>query len=53
MAPRDCGAALLLLMERQQGAAARNFVQLMVQVSPAVGGGLSLGGLTLTLNFTL
>ena len=33
VAPRDCGAALLQLMERQQGAAARGLVRLMVEVS--------------------
>ena len=33
VAPRDCGAALMQLMERQQGAAARGLVRLMLEVS--------------------
>lgn len=36
VAPRDCGAALLQLMERQQGAAARGLVRLMVEASVGV-----------------
>jgi len=36
VAPRDCGAALLLLMEHQQGAAARGFVRLMVEAGVTV-----------------
>ena len=30
-APRDCSAALVVLMERQQGVAARDLIKLMVQ----------------------
>ena len=36
MAPRDCAAALLQLMERQEGAAARGLVRLMLEASVGV-----------------
>ena len=42
VAPRDCAAALLQLMERQEGAAARGLVRLMLEAS-VVGVGVGVG----------